>query len=79
MIEFLSTLQTAWFLGGVAVAIGLEWWWRKRVPYAGEYAWRDKIREELIYIWIGGIALFGFILWMLGEAPPPDPSDYYPE
>jgi hypothetical protein len=77
MSEFLSTLQSAWFLGGVAVGIWHEWW-RKRVPHAGEAAWRSRIGEELVYIWFGGIFLLGFIQWMLGEAPPPDPSDYYP-
>ena len=49
MSEFLSTLQTAWLLGGVAVGIWHEWW-RKRVPHAGESAWRSRIGEELVYI-----------------------------
>jgi len=77
MSEFLSTLQTAWLLGGVAVGIWHEWW-RKRVPHAGESAWRSRIGDELVYIWFGGIVLVGFIRWLLGDAPPLDPSDYYP-
>ena len=77
MAELLSTIQTAWLLGGVAIGVWHEWW-RRRAEHRGESAWRSKIGEELVYIWFGGIVLFGIIQSFLGESPPPDPSDFYP-
>ena len=78
MNEFLSTLQSAWLLDGVAVGIWHEWW-RRRAPHAGESAYRSQIGEERVYIWCGGIVVLGTIRALLGDGPPPDPSDYYPE
>jgi hypothetical protein len=77
MAELLSTMQTGWLLGGVAIGVWHEWW-RRRAEHRGESAWRSKIGEELVYIWFGGIVLFGIIQSFLGESPPPDPSDFYP-
>lgn len=75
MAEILGTLQGAWLLGGVAVAIWHEWW-RARTAHPGEAAYRSKIGEELVYIWFGGIVVMGFLQYLLGNAPPPDPADY---
>jgi hypothetical protein len=65
MSEFLSTLQAAWLLGGVAVGVWHEWW-KRRAPHYGEANFRSTIGEELVYIWWAGLlamyiadALFG--------------------
>jgi hypothetical protein len=77
MSELLDLISTVWFWGGVGVGVWYEWWLR-RAKHQGESAWRSKIGEELVYIWFGGVAVFGFIRWLIGDAPPPDPSDFYP-
>ena len=77
MAELLDTLSSAWLLGGVGIGVWHEWW-RRRAVHLGESAWRSRIGEELVYIWFGGIVVFGMIRWLLGESPPPDPSDFYP-
>lgn len=77
MAELLDTLSSAWLLGGVGISLWHEWW-RRRAVHQGESAWRSRIGEELVYIWFGGFVVFGMIRWLLGESPPPDPSDFYP-
>jgi hypothetical protein len=77
MTELLNGAHAIWLLGGITTVICHEWW-RRRAAHPGESAWRARIGEELVYIWVGGFVLIYLIEVLFGEPLPIDPSDFYP-